>query len=78
MYRTAPKQRIIQPNVSIAPRMRNPALYWGQWAECGEQGIYSPTYVYLMDSESGASVRGLPEVAHLENSAVRTEPCVGL
>ena len=31
-----------------------------------------------MDSESGASVRGLPEVAHLKNSAVRTEPCVGL
>ena len=58
MHRTAPKQRIIQPNASTAPRMRNPALYWGQWAEHGEQGIYSPTYVFLRDSESRASVRG--------------------
>ena len=76
--RTVSKQRMIQPNVSTAPRMRNPALYWGQRAECGEQGIYSPTFVYPMDSESGLQLGDLPEAAQLEISAVRTEPCAGL
>ena len=44
LHRMAPQQRITQPNVSVVPRLRNPALYWDQWAECGER-VSTPLHV---------------------------------